>query len=394
MDILQKLRERYIDFCAIKGDSLYFPDLDITLRAKPYGDDEERVAGIEFRLTSSYWDREIRDVTSGLGDDRETAFEAALNSFINGMFDGIVYLMKDEFGLVFKMSQLGIVMALGFADISNSKQMYKREEEIEYGGIRRKLKVYLSQILKAGEYDIEFEDLWNLVGDMVLLRIGNQKTSYVKMFFFKAIHEEKGTFIEAECSINGDYSKEISDVIRDFVSRIEIAPNSGIRYKQTGFIVQNNNTYTPYPYAQEDINENLKTAVDLFAQCESPADYFENYFEKLAETIGDRDLAAELFAFIPELCAANFYEIENDERILIRMRGMQKYFYKSQIAGYGMIRKAWYSAAQNGIISEELFARYSSISNLERDVYEAENPVEHAKTCCMTCYFYDDYTFR
>ena len=154
----------------------------------------------------------------------------------------------------------------------------------------------------------------------------------------------------------------MGELIADYASQWN-TENFGSK-KQFFFAVQENSTYVPYPYNEEEIEKFVLEAAYMFDKCETEKD-LDDMIVQLGEKTKDYDLAEELINFIPEICAERgFPDITYPEKINICI-GEDKILEvnKSQIFSYNMIKKAVNHMIDHGHILKDLYFKYIGISS-------------------------------
>ena len=312
----------------------------------------DSTAAIEYFLKSSKWDREMYELTIGTGQDTETAIGMALGNFFLCILDGIKMVQKE----------------MGFSCGQCECEIDKETFSSEFAEQSHNWTVYKSNVLGIGESvnvdtsistnSIFWEMLKGGATGGLIGRLGNQKLCYVKIFAMKNDEE-----IVGECRINDVVSPELSEWVADYVKSWNV--KGFATQKQFLFFVQDESTYTPYPYNQEQINKYVNNAILQFAKCKNDDDY-NTYHNQFIEYIGDYSLASEIVSFLPEMCTERAFDEELPPmEVLILFTDKDKYTitYKTQLASYYLIWHALNYACGNGLMSKETYSNYISISS-------------------------------
>ena len=297
------------------------------------------MAVINYYLYSENWDREIFECSASMGENRRQALSLAEQGFIFGIMSGIKYMMKNEF---FK------------------------EIKTEFNG-PHSWKMYSSDIVAMGDVPdtINPKEIWGIIENEIPKYLGNQKISYIKVFAAKNKDD-----ITGECRINDEPIKELGELITQYISNWN-TKNFGLK-KQFFFAVQDDETYTPYPYNEEQIEKFVIETAEMFEKVETEKD-LDDMLQNFGDKIGDYDLAEELMGFIPEICAERaFPNINYPEKVIIYMGEDKKLeVNKSQIASYYMIKKAVNHMIDHGHIMKELYHKFISISSAYNVICQA-----------------------
>ncbi len=329
--LLKNMRDVFLEEeSEIRDNTLFIPEYSLSIRPDVIKSDES-MAVINYHLYSEKWDREIFECSASMGTDRKHALSMAEGSFCFGIMSGIKFMMNGE----------------SFKEI-----------ETEYNGIH-KWKMYSSNIVGMGDIPETKNpnEFWKILENEIPKYLGNQKISYIKVFAAKNNDQ-----ITGECRINDEPIKELGELIADYASQWN-TENFGSK-KQFFFAVQENSTYIPYPYNEEEIEKFVLEAAYMFDKCETEKD-LDDMIVQLGEKTKDYDLAEELINFIPEICAERgFPDITYPEKINICI-GEDKILEvnKSQIFSYNMIKKAVNHMIDHGHILKDLYFKYIGISS-------------------------------
>lgn len=328
--VIKNIQKLLNEETEIRDNTIYIPKFSLSLRPNVVKTNDN-MAVINYYLYSENWDREIFECSASLGANKKQALSLAEGSFIFGMLTGIRYMANKEF---FK------------------------EIETEYNG-KHKWKIYSSDIVGIGDIpETKFPDeMWKIIENEIPKYLGNQKISYIKMFGAK-----NGNDITVECRINDEPIKELGELVLPYISNWN-TKNFGSK-KQFFFVVQDDKTYIPYLYTQEDIEKFVMEIANMFEKCETEKD-FNEMFIKLGDKIKDYDLTEELIGFIPEICTERaFPNITYPEKITLYIGEDRKLeINKSQIASYYMIKKAVNHMIDHGHILKDLYHKFIGISS-------------------------------
>lgn len=336
--LIENIKEMIGEESEIRDNTLFIPEYSLSIRPQITKSDSN-MAVINYYLYSENWDREIFECSASMGENRKQALSLAEQGFIFGIMSGIKYMMKDEF---FK------------------------EIKTEFNG-SHSWKMYSSDIVAMGDVPetINPSEIWGIIENEIPKYLGNQKISYIKVFAAKNKDD-----ITGECRINDEPIKELGELIAQYISKWN-TENFGLK-KQFFFAVQDNKTYIPYPYTEEQIEKFVLETADMFEKVETEKD-LDDMLQNFGDKIGDYDLAEELMGFIPEICAERaFPNINYPEKVIIYIGENKKIeVNKSQIASYYMIKKAVNHMIDHGHIMKELYHKFISISSAYNVIFKA-----------------------
>ena len=336
--LIENIKEMIREESEIRDNTLFIPEYSLSIRPQITKSDSN-MAVINYYLYSENWDREIFECSASMGKNRKQALSLAEQGFIFGIMSGIKYMMKDEF---FK------------------------EIKTEFNG-SHSWKMYSSDIVAMGDVPetINPSEIWGIIENEIPKYLGNQKMSYIKVFAAKNKDD-----ITGECRINDEPIKELGELIAQYISKWN-TENFGLK-KQFFFAVQDDKTYIPYPYTEEQIEKFVLETADMFEKVETEKD-LDDMLQNFGDKIGDYDLAEELMGFIPEICAERaFPNINYPEKVIIYMGENKKIeVNKSQIASYYMIKKAVNHMIDHGHIMKELYHKFIGISSAYNVIFKA-----------------------
>lgn len=337
--LIKNMNEMFDENSEIMDNTLYIPEYSLSVRPQVVKADEN-MAVIHYHLYSDNWDREIFECCASLGADRKQAIGMAEGSFLFGIMTGIKYMIKDD---------------------------YFQELDTEYFG-NHSWKMYRSDIVGMGDIPktTSPNEFWDLIKDEIPKYMGNQKIIYIKIFASK-----NGDDITGECRINDTAVNELGELISEFARKWD-TKNFGSK-KQFFFAVQKDETYTPYPYDDEQIEKYIMEAADIFETVETIKDY-ENFAATLGEKIGDYDLAEELSNFMPEICAERaFPNILYPEKIKIFIGENEEIeVNKTQIFSYYMIKNSLNHLIDHGHILKDLYLKFVAVSSIYNVICNAK----------------------
>jgi|GEM_PF-2165551 len=302
------------------------------------------------------------ELCAGLGEDVLDATSSALGSFYNGIYSAVCKLCHNN----------------TLCSIEDTTH--------------RQWNVYLGDIVSMGSTPATPVDCYyNLFESTLPNYLCNRATVYVKIYGAK-----NDDNITAECRVNNVISHTLSEILRTYIAAWPVSTFTSLKQ----FLLlepTDKSTEKRYPYTQQEINEHVKTAVNLF--CDKNTEYGDIH-AKLAELLSDADLASELYGFIPELCAERAFEkITSPDDIHIYINNKEHIYTKWQVTAYHMIDEALEEGFQNNLFPEEAFRECVFCSSTYSVICKAKEEsnadlAENGTTITHYYTFNDSYTVR
>lgn len=325
-------------------------------------------------ITTSYyifspdWDETLYECSTGMGSDHHQAMGMSQGSFIFGIMDAITKMMNND----------------------NPDQL-----QSEFAGNQHSWAVYSGNIVGMGEIPKDFapDVYWNALKDHIAKRIGNQKICYIKIY---GANIGNGEFI-GECRINDIKSDELSNIVAEIVKNWGTSQFGS--HKQFIILKQSEETYIQQPFTKEEISKCVEAAMVLFEKIEDEQyEYFPQMLERL---VGDKNLAWELYSFIPEFCAQNaFNNLKYPETILMNYKGKTHEYYTTQLFSYYAISNGIFSTFNKGSLKDtnKVYREYISVSSTYSAICSAReqgsNIEESGGSFSIIYSFDDDYEVR
>lgn len=318
----------------IDGDRLVLPEWRISVLPM-VSEIGENLVHTYYYITSPDWDTTLFECSSAMGSDMRQAMGMAQGGFIFGIINAIGNMVRDE---------------------------NAREFETEFAGNMHRWKVYLGNIVGMGNIPQEAEPdvYWEALKEGITKRIGNQKLCYVKIY---GANIGNGSYT-GECRINDVKIDELSEIVEEMVKAWGTTEFGS--HKQFFMIRQDEKTTLDYPFTADEIADKTEIAMKLFEDCETEEEY-EVFEQTLEQAVGDRDLAWELYSFIPEMCAQNaFDKIKYPETVLINIGGESVEYYKTQLASYYAILNGVFRTLNRGVLkdADKVYREYISVSSV------------------------------
>lgn len=371
--ILITIKEGLRYDCENRGDCLFIPKWQMTIKPE-INQLDERIAVLYFHIFCSEWDEPLFECSAACSKDQNTAIGMALSSFVFCFLQGIIAMQEDD----------------------NPESLKSR-----FAGLSHCWRVYKTDSVGMGE-SAEDPHFWDMLKPHIEKRLGNQRLCYVKVFASKAIGQD-GQQITGEVRINDIPSPELGKLVEQVAAKWDVKQFSS--QKQFFFLKQDFDTTRPNPYSgaerRAEFTENVKTALELFAECNSQEEY-DKLYGTLAERFGDITLAEEILSFLPEIAAENaFSQMQYSEQIKISVNGKESVeCYKSQLADYYPLQKTLFSLFDSGTFGDKTDNIYrkligcSSIYNVVRQMDEKGSRLEDCKLTSLVFNVSENFELR
>ncbi len=323
----------------------------------------QRGAVVNLWLEAPQWGKRLFECSVGMGSSPSQALGLSASSFIFSFLEGVMR-MEDR--------------------------VEPRELETLFDGKAHRWELYPSNIVGLGSApQPEGQVWWELLGEDIQRRLGNQRVCYVKIYGAKVDGQVTG-----ECRVDDIKSEELSAKVAQAVERWPAGQFPS--QKQFFFIRQQEETILPYPYEGAEGERRLRSAlgeaVRMFMACRTEEDY-DQYSQRLGERIGDETLADECLTFLPELCAANaFPQLQAAETVEICREGRPpETVYKNQLADYyplwtlllQLFQEEELGADPDAIYRE--YVGYSSTCNVVRQMEQQGSRLEDCRLASLLC---------
>ena len=323
----------------------------------------QRGAVVNLWLEAPQWGKRLFECSVGMGSSPTQALGLSARSFIFSFLEGVMR-MEDR--------------------------VEPRELETLFDGNTHRWELYPSNIVGLGSApQPEGQVWWELLGEDIQRRLGNQRVCYVKIYGAKVDGQVTG-----ECRVDDIKSEELSAKVAQAVERWPAGQFAS--QKQFFFIRQREETILPYPYEGAEGERRLRgalgEAVRMFLACRTEEDY-DQYSQRLGERIGDETLADECLTFLPELCAANaFPQLQAAETVEICREGRPpETVYKNQLADYyplwtlllQLFQEEELGADPDAIYRE--YVGYSSTCNVVRQMEQQGSRMEDCRLASLLC---------
>ena len=196
--------------------------------------------------------------------------------------------------------------------------------------------MYCQSVVRIGVKDKQPTMLVNYIRSEIPKYLGSKKYYWLRIYLAK--YKEKQII---EVRINGSVCVQLSDYFKEYVEKEMDAEEVFVSEKQYAIFVQREDDQCPYN--KENIINAAKETISMMENINSREDYIA-MSEKLEELTGDKNLAAEIRVFIPEIFAKLtlgyregdslfLLEGEGDDQQSIEFKKTQlrSYFYLQQV---------------------------------------------------------------
>lgn len=273
---------------------------------------------------------------------------------------------------------------------------YERELTSTFCGVERHWDVSESCIAHLGDTDTQEHPAtvhyWDLIAEKLPAHLGNRKHYLVKVYASK---QQNGEVI-CECRVNNVVSAELTEAITAFANTWK-SGTSLISQKQLFILTQRESKVMPYPYTREQIFDYTDKAIALFAAADTEEKH-EQLTDAFTSVTGDSSLAAELYSFLPEICAQNaFSEATYAERVILYIGEQKHELYIDQIASYRWIQERAIDGFSEGRYDNESFKSlvYSSATcNVLSKALNNGSKLEDLSLTSLAFMMPDDYEIR
>lgn len=357
-----------LEHSEIKGDCVVLPAEQLTIRPG-VNDIKDGFAALHFEVSHPTFEEPFFDMSAGVGTTTADAIHKAVASFLFSGFCGVCHCANKQ---------------------------YDRELISTFCGTERHWDVSESCIAHLGNTNahelLAPTCYWDLIAEKLPSHLGNRKYYWVKIYASK---QQDGEVI-CECRINNVVSAELTEAITVLVETWE-SVDTFVSDKQLFILTQRGDTITPYPYTREQIFDYTDKAIALFSAADTEEKY-EHLTEAFTDMTGDSSLAAELYRFLPEICAQNaFHEATYGEQIVFYC-GEQKYeMYIDQLASYRWIQERTINGFSGGRYDNESYKKliYSSATcNVLSKALNNGSKLEDMSLTSLAFMMPDDYEIR
>lgn len=351
----------------IEGDCVRLPAEQLTILPGVH-DVKGGFAALYFEVLHPSFEEPFFDMSAGLGESSADAIHKAVAGFLFSSFCGVRHCVDKE---------------------------YEHELTSTFCEIERHWDVSESCIAHLGGTDEPTAPqggYWGLIAEKLPMHLGNRRHYWVKVYASK---QQSGEVI-CECRVNNVVSAELTESITA-VAKTWRSSDSLVSDKQLFVLTQREVTIVQYPYTREQIFDYTDKAIALFAAADTKKKY-ERLTDAFTDMTGDSSLAAELYSFLPEICAQNaFSEVTYGEQVVLHSGGQKHELYIDQLASYRWIQERAIDSFSGGRYDNETFKKLVYCSATCNVLSQAMNNGSQMKNMVLTNLAFnvpDDYMIR
>ncbi|MFR4988393.1 DUF6348 family protein [Anaerotruncus colihominis] len=348
---------------SVEGDHIWCPDWELTITPQIEQITENSIV-LNFYLFAPQWGKELFECSVGMGAGPKQALGMACGSFLFSFMQGVGLMERGE---------------------------QARELETSFAGNAHRWRVYISDVVGMGDSPNLGAPsyYWDILGEHIAKRLGNQKLCYVKIYGAKS-----GGDVTGECRIDDIKSEELSALVAGLVEQWDVEGFAS--HKQFFFLRQEAETTLPDAYlgwdGRERLKHKVKTAAELFHACDNQ-ELYDSLPQRLEEALEDPTLAAECYAFLPEICAENaFDEVTYSETVDIAVGNRPAVTcYKNQLADYWPLHHALFTLFEQGAFGEQanvIYQEYISTSAIYNVISQMKKKGTSLKDAQLTALRY------
>ena len=364
------LQDEIKEYSQIKDNSIEIPELqcNISLKiGKIHEGDKMSVAYIIYHIMHAVLDEPIYEIASGAGKDADSAVKSAVLSFAYTVLDGFLktlrFLKRDEKDNSVEKRAIKIGKKEHRYSIITSDTI----EILSDGQVERRLDQPLYPVFKG-----PLEDY-----------IGCRKIYWAKAYCSKLANGRR----TGEFRINEYFSEDVSASLKEHVKTLESIDennsNDFLQFQQYVFVIQDEETYTPYPYTKEEILEKIDPCMKIYNDC-FDADRYYDTIDVMNDFLGDEKLAQEFFIFFKEIAAEiEFAELwQLDSVGVFFTDGDFGWHKKSQFTPYMWIKNRLMEGFEDETFSQDLYDKLiagSATLHLVELLEKKQKPIEEAR---------------
>jgi len=290
---------------------------------------------INFTVTSPLLDSDFSEITTSVGRDEFDVMEKGILNFISCAFDSLRRLHENKFTEKFNTSFFGV--------------------EKKWNGLFTSLNLVFTE--SNAHSDLSDTYFWDKLKEKILKRLGSRRTYFLKILLMK----NKDSDIVAEFRINDCVDSELSSELKNMIENLwnknfENADDVFFAAKQFIIIHQENTNYIQYPYTNEQLTDYIRESINILTSNISKFDKVV----KIYEMTNDTSLAFDLYNFIPEIYAMNFFSNlkYSDIITLKKENNIEMKIYKSQSANFENINRIIGNLKSDDVFkSEDIFRK-------------------------------------
>lgn len=331
------LHENLGMYAEVMDDHVYIPEWEMSIRVVVNGL-KDKMANLGFYIHAPSFERELYEVSSGVGETLYSAVSNAMDGFLLCFMSGISKLQDED------------VYEECFGEFLGKKTHWK---------------VFNSDVVILGDKAENYHtfDFWKIFSSDIVKRLGDQDMVYVKLYGAKV----NGTAI-GECRIGEVKIEELSKKMEEIVSAWDVDGFSS--NKQFFFFKRVEEELPQNRYFGEEGTQELKTnlihAIQVFMQCdtEEKFDQYETFTQKYFD---DLTLAYECKHFLPEICAEHAFQEDvtfSEEVVFCYPDEKRITLYKSQLSDYYDLKRLFFEILSEGLVedADDVYRSFIAIS--------------------------------
>ncbi len=331
MDNNQKLALKILDNAITEPHTLTENSIlvdDIEIRIEVAGMNEGNgmfSANIQYYIFSPLLETPFFEVSVGLAGTAEAAIQNSVVTFMTSSYCSWRNLLKGEYEYQLE-SKLGdrildwnVAVGCG-AVISSVKEM----PEIK---------------------------CWEVIKDKLSSMLPANRLVYIKIYLCK---QPSGDVI-SELRINNIICHDLSNLLKEYMVGLSIGEGF-FSNKEIYLFSQTDNSFIPYPHTTQELYNHTYNTLKFFETADLSDD---DIVDKLSAEIGDKILAAELYNWLPEACAQNYWntaQYSDSIDLLIHGREPIK-VYKWQLTPYHRVIDAMFELISTGKVNGEVYKK-------------------------------------
>ncbi|MBP3243454.1 MAG: hypothetical protein J6L99_06320 [Ruminococcus sp.] len=263
-----------------------------------------KIMQVIFIITHDDFDEALIEPVDAQGKTTEEACEMAVSMFMGGVWHPLEQSMQKKNGIQLSVNYLG--------------QHYDFD-------------MYAQSIVRVGVTDKQPTMLLAFIKNEIPKYIGSKKYYWVRIYLAKFKEKEV-----IEVRVNGSVCGELNKYFKEYVDGWD-ASEHVISEKQYAIFVQREDDQCPFK--KEKVVEAAKMSLERMPKIENSEQYTA-YAADLDKLTEDKNLAAEIRIFIPEILAKltlgyqegdSLFLLKDDQRIELKKSQLRSYFYLQQV---------------------------------------------------------------
>lgn len=296
-----KLNGHLYDGCIIMPRGGYTIDINI---GKHEERDGVKLAQIIYIIKNDQFDEPIIEPTDSQGKTWEEAADVATSMFMGSIWHCI--------------------------DVA-SQRKNPIEVPVDYLGQHYDFDMFSQSVVRVGvSGDKQPTMLVNFIKDQIPKYLGSKKYYWLRIYLARMNNNKI-----IEVRLNGSVCLDLIPYFQEYVDQME-ADNKFVSEKQYALFVQHEDDKCPFD--KETVVNAAKDAISRMAKIKSRED-FEAMAQNLIDMTGNKDLAAEIRIFIPEILAKLTLGFREGDALFLIKDGSQIEFRKSQLRSYFYIQQ-------------------------------------------------------